>query len=338
MSNTFAIDLGTYTIKIFNAAADQIHVQKNMIAIEDRNRVIAYGDSAYEMYEKAPANISVSSPLSSGVIADINNMEILIRLLMKDIQKGYLRGADYFISIPTDVTEVEKRAFYDLLKDAGIKAKKIMAVDRAVADALGMGIDVKNSQGVLVVDVGFDTTEISVLSLGGIVLSRLIKTGGHSFDTTLVNAVRREFNLVIGMKTAESVRIAFHEADPEKDRDKEVSVFGRDIVTGLPRERKISYAFASDSLHDSFLSIAESIRVTLERTPPELAADIYRHGVFLTGGASTQAQLWQMISDEVRLPVNIAKSPVNSAVLGIAQVIRKSFYRPLAYTIEGLSK
>ena len=338
MSNTFAIDLGTYTIKIFSDAVDQIYVQKNMIAIENRSRMIAYGDSAYEMFEKAPANIVVSSPLSSGVIADINNMELLIRMLMKDIQKGYLKGADYYISIPTDVTEVEKRAFYDLLKDAGIKARKIMAVDRSVADALGMGIDVKNSQGVLVVDVGYDTTEISVLSLGGIVLSRLIKTGGHGFDATLVNAVRREFNLVIGMKTAESVRIAFHDADPVKDRDMEVSVFGRDIVTGLPKERKITYDFAASSLADSFRMIAESIRVTLERTPPELAADIYRHGVFLTGGASTQAQLWQMIGDEVSLPVNIAKSPVNSAVLGIAQIIRKSFYRSLAYTIEGLSK
>lgn len=158
------------------------------------------------MYEKAPANIQISHPLSNGVIADINNMERLIHLFISDMSKGNIRPADFYIAVPTDITEVEKRAFYDLIKDANVKARKIMVVEKAIADGLGMDIDVKNSQGVLVVDIGYDTTEVSILSLGGIVLSRLIKTGGLKFDEAVRQTVRREFNLLIGQKTAATIR------------------------------------------------------------------------------------------------------------------------------------
>ena len=180
-NNAYGIDLGTNNIKIYSRNDDNIVVEKNMIAIENKNTLFAYGDSAFEMYEKAPANIHISYPLSNGVIADIKNMETLIRYFIGDIQKGKSLPADYFIAVPTDVTEVEKRAFYDLVRDANMKARRIMVVEKAVADGLGMGIDVKNSQGVIVVNVGFETTEISILSLGGIVLSRLIKVGGVKF-------------------------------------------------------------------------------------------------------------------------------------------------------------
>lgn len=335
MNNTFAIDLGTNNIKIYNAATDKIMVQKNMIAIENKKNMIAFGDSAYEMYEKSPANIRVSGPITNGVIANINNMERLIKSFITYENKGAVRAADYFIAVPTDVTEVERRAFYDLLKDAGIKAKKILAVEKAVADGLGMGIDVKNSQGVLVVDVGYDTTEISILSLGGIVLSKLIKVGGHVFDTSIVNAVRREYNLVIGSKTAEGVRISFD--DISKNEGK-ATVYGRDIVTGLPVERTLTHEFVSQSLQENFHTIVDNIKVILERTPPELSADIYRHGLFMTGGACQEEGLADAVAEEVRLRVNIAESPINSCALGLSQVIKKSNYRSLAYTIEGLGK
>ena len=141
-SGSFAIDLGTNNIKIYSSAGERIMVQKNMIAIENKKRMIAYGDAAYEMFEKAPGNISVTAPMSSGVIADIRNMEQLLKAFMQEVQGGPLRPGDYFIAIPTDVTEVEKRAFYDLVRDAGIRARKIMAVEKAIADGLGMGIDV----------------------------------------------------------------------------------------------------------------------------------------------------------------------------------------------------
>lgn len=145
-SNAFGIDLGTNNIKIYSRSDDRILVEKNMIAIENKNVLFAYGNSAFEMYEKAPGNIHISYPLSYGVIADIKNMETLVRYFISDLQKGNSKPADFFIAVPTDVTEVEKRAFYDLIKDANVKAKKIMVVEKAVADGLGLDIDVKNSQ------------------------------------------------------------------------------------------------------------------------------------------------------------------------------------------------
>ena len=338
ISNAYAVDLGTCNIKIYNAATDKIMVQKNMIAVKNKKTMIAYGDNAYEMFERAPANIRVSNPIGNGVIADIRNMELLMKSFMRDEQRGTLHPADFFVAVPTDVTEVERRAFYDLIEDAGIKARRIMVVEKALADGLGLGIDVKTAQGVLVVDVGYDTTEISILSLGGIVLAKLIKIGGHQFDANIVSAGRREYNLVIGMKTAETVRLTIGSKDSGAFDSGVCTIYGRDIVTGLPMERTLSRDFVENTLHDSFRSIVDNVKVLLERTPPELSADIYRHGLFLTGGACQEEGLAELLGEETKLDVNMADAPINTVALGLAQVIKKMQYRPLAYTIEGLGK
>ncbi len=332
-NNAFGIDLGTNNIKIYSRSDDNIVVEKNMIAIENKNTLFAYGDSAFEMYEKAPANIHISYPLSNGVIADIKNMETLIRYFISDIQKGKGQPADYFIAVPTDVTEVEKRAFYDLIRDANMKARKIMVVEKAVADGLGMGIDVKNSQGVIVVNVGFETTEISILSLGGIVLSRLIKVGGIKFDEAIRSAVRREFSLIIGGKTAVKMSLL----KLEEDRQGAV-VYGRDIVTGLPVEREIPTKLVVDSLEEHFNTIVDNVKVILERTPPELAADIYRHGIYLTGGASQTSHLAERVSQGTGLKVNVSENPMTSVAVGLSKIINEDNYKSVAYAIEGMSK
>lgn len=334
-NNVFGIDLGTNNIKIYNRADDNIMIEKNMIAVENKNTLFAYGDSAFEMFEKAPGNIHISYPLSNGVIADIKNMETLIRYFIGDMQKGNLKPADFFIAVPTDVTEVEKRAFYDLVKDAGVKAKRIMVVEKAVADGLGLDIDVKNSQGVLVVNVGYETTEISILSLGGIVLSKLIKVGGLKFDEAIRAAIRREFSLIIGGKTAETVKIALNELGVE---GRAAVVYGRDIVTGLPVEREIPTRLVDESLEEHFNTIIDNVKVILERTPPELAADIYRHGIYLTGGASQVNHLAERMAVGTGLKVNVAENPLTSVAMGLAKIIKEDNYKSVAYAIEGMSK
>lgn len=334
-NNAFGIDLGTNNIKIYNRNDDSIMVEKNMIAVENKNNIFAYGNSAFEMYEKAPTNIHISYPLCNGVIADIKNMETLVRYFLSDLTKGNMRPADYYIAVPTDVTEVEKRAFYDLIRDANVRARKIMVVEKAVADGLGMDIDVKNSQGVLVVNVGYDTTEISILSLGGIVLSRLIKVGGLKFDEAIKNAVRREFSLIIGGKTSENVKIALKSLEEENTG---AVVYGRDIVTGLPVEREIPTSLVNESLEEHFNTIIDNIKVILERTPPELAADIYRHGVYLTGGASQVSHLGEKIAKGTGLKVNVSENPLESVVVGLSKIIKDENYKTVAYAIEGMSK
>lgn len=333
--NAYGIDLGTNNIKIYDKSDDKIHVEKNMIAIENKNTLFAYGDSAFEMYEKAPANIQVSYPLSCGVIADIKNMETLIKYFISDLQKGSLKGAEFLIAVPTDVTEVEKRAFYDLIKDAGVKAKKIMVVEKAVADGLGLDIDVKNSQGVLMVNVGYETTEISILSLGGIVLSRLIKVGGLKFDESIRTAVRKEYSLLIGSKTAETVKIALKDLEAE---DRGAIVYGRDIVTGLPVEREIPTNIVNECLVEHFNTIVDNVKLILERTPPELAADIYRHGLYLTGGASMVSHLAEEVAAGTGLKVNLAEQPLTSVAAGLGKIIKDNHYKTVAYAIEGMGK
>lgn len=334
-SNIFGIDLGTSNIKIYNRSDDTILVEKNMIAIENKSTLFAYGDSAFEMYEKAPANIHISYPLSNGVIADIKNMELLVKYFINDLSRGNVRPADYYIAVPFDITEVEKRAFYDLIKESGVKARKILVVEKAVADGLGMDIDVKNSQGVLTVNVGYDTTEISILSLGGIVLSKLIKIGGLKFDDAIRSAVRKEFSLIIGGKTAENVKISLKELEKE---GRGAVVYGRDIVTGLPVERELPTSMIDECLMELFYTIIDSIKVILERTPPELAADIYRHGIYLTGGASQVSRLASLMSKGTGLKVNVSENPVTSVALGLAKIIKEENYKSVAYAIEGMSK
>ena len=334
-NNAFGIDLGTRTIKIYNTHGDTVVVEKNMIAIEDKKNLFAYGDSAFEMFEKAPSNIEISYPLCNGVIADIKNMQLLLKNFIFDCNKGVVKPAEFYIAVPSDITAVEKRAFSDLVKDANVKAKKIMRVEKAVADGLGLDIDVKNAQGILVVNVGFHTTEISILSLGGIVLSKLIKIGGQKFDESIKNAIRKEFSLIVGSKTAENVKVSLRELEAE---NRGAIVYGRDIVTGLPMEKEIPTNLVSESMLENFNVIIDNIRVILERTPPELSADIFRRGIYLTGGASQVNNLAQLMSKGTGLKVNLSEHPIESVALGLAKIINEDNYKSVAYAIEGMSK
>ena len=334
-ANAYGIDLGTNHIKIFNNNDSTITIQKNMIAIRDETEFFAYGDSAYEMYEKAPSNIQISYPLSCGVISDLRNVELLVKYLITDIQSGTLKSADFLIAVPYDITDVEKRAFYDLLKEAGIKAHRIYVTQMAIADGLGMGIDVKNAVGVLVVNVGFETTEISVLSLGGIVLSKLIKVGGLKFDDAIRAAVRNEFGLMIGGKTAEEIKKRLKDLEKE---GKGALVYGRDIVTGLPVQREIPTKLIIDSLEGDYKVIIDNIKFILERTPPELSADIFRNGIYLTGGASQVSHLVERIADGTGLKVNITDEPITSTAYGLGRIIQDPDYAVLAQSAEGMGK
>ena len=334
-NNIFGIDLGTNNIKIYKRADDTVMVEKNMIAIENKKTFFAYGNSAFDMYEKAPGNIVASYPVCNGVIADIKNMESLLKYFITDLSDGSIKPSEYYVAVPTDVTEVEKRAFYDLIKDANVKAKKIMVVEKAVADGLGLDIDVKNSQGVLIVNVGYDTTEVSILSLGGIVLSRLIKIGGLKFDEAIRTTIRNEFGLLIGGKTAEKVKISLSELEKA---GKPAVVYGRDIVSGLPVEREIPTELVSSALIEAFNTIIDNVKVILERTPPELGADIYRHGIYLTGGASQVSHFAQLMQKGTGLKVNLCENPIETVARGLSRVIKDDNYKSVAYSIEGMGR
>lgn len=326
----FGLDIGTSNIKIYSSDNDSVLNEKNVIAIAHKKNVFAVGNEAYDMHEKAPDYIQVTFPVKYGVIADFANMQTLVSEFIKKLSKGgRIMPADYYVAVPTDITEVEKRAFLELIRDSKIRARKIMVINKPVADAIGSGVDVNGAKGVMIVNIGADTTEISVLSLGGIVLSRAVKFGGNKLDEQIISAVRKKYNLVIGAKTAEYIKINLGSAIPMDE--KFVSVYGRDLVTGLPMARQISSTVIYDCLIDFIHSIVDSIKMILERTPPELASDIIDTGIHLTGGSSGILHLADLINSETDLNVIISDEPSESVVRGIRTIIEDPEFTEIAY-------
>ena len=329
--NIFGLDIGTSNIKIYSKGKDSILNEKNIIAIANKSEVFSFGDEAFEMNEKAPDNIQVSFPVKCGVIADFDNMQILFAEFIKKMSGNHrkLEPADYYIAVPTDITEVEKRAFLSLAKDPRIHAKKIMVINKPVADALGAGVEVMAARGIMVVNIGADTTEISVLSLGGIVRSKAVKFGGNKLDEQIISAVRKAYSLVIGAKTAEYIKYELGSAIKQDEHF--VDVYGRHIVTGLPTRCSISSDIVYTCMTDFIKQIIDSIKMILERTPPELSADIIDTGIYLTGGSSAIKGLADLINGETELHVNIADNPSECVVRGIKKIIDNPKYSEVAY-------
>lgn len=327
--NIYGLDIGTSNIKIYGSEKNEITNQKNIIAIANKKEIYAIGDEAFEMHEKAPAFINVSFPVKSGVIADFDHMQaLMVEFIKKFSGQKKPDSSDYYIAVPTDITEVEKRAFYELIKDSKLKVHKILVINKPVADALGAGVDVNDAKGIMVVNIGADTTEISVLSLGGIVLSKAVTIAGNSLDDQIISAVKKAYNLVIGAKTAEYIKINLGSALPMEE--KFVAVYGRDVVSGLPVNREISSKIIYDCLVDFIHSIVDSIKMILERTPPELASDIIDTGIYLTGGSSGILNMADLINNETDLHVNIPQDPALCVVKGIKKIIEDPAYADIA--------
>lgn len=328
----YGVDMGTSNIKLYNIGTEEIINEKNIIAVKDKKQVFDFGDRAFEMYEKAPDNIVVTFPIKNGVIADLVNMETLFTCFFKRINDGrVVTGADFCISVPTDITEVEKRAFFDVIMDAKIKAKRINVVEKPIADAVGVGIDIESPKGNMIVNVGSDTTEISIISMGGIVLSKLIKTGGNKLDDAICNCVRKKHNLIIGMRTAEKAKMALADATFDEDDGKVFTVYGRNIVSGLPTSRQIGRELIYEAISEHMKTIVDNIKVILERTPPELAADIIDTGVYLTGGSASIKNFDKLLNDETGLKINVVDKPSESVIKGLKKIVSTPEYSGLMY-------
>ena len=331
MGNAYGIDIGTSNFKMCCSDKDKILNEKNIIAIANKTEILAFGDEAYEMYEKAPEHIEVSFPVKFGVIADIENMQTLLFNFFNKINEGKkITGSDFYIAVPTDVTEVEKRAFYELVVDSKVKAKNVYVVDKPVADAIGAGLDVTKSKGIMIVNIGAETTEISVLSLGGIVISKSVKIGGNKLDDSIISNVRKVYNLVIGSKTAEGLKKELGSA--VKAEEHFAPGFGRNVLSGLPVSVDISSDVIYQAIVDPLHSIMDSIKVILERTPPELAADIIKNGIYVSGGTSNINNLEKFINQETNLSVNIVENPSESVVRGLMGVVTNPDFAGVAYT------
>ena len=306
-NNVYGIDLGTCNMKIYCKASNKIMNEKNTIALVNKNEMYAYGDDAYAMYEKAPETIQVTFPVVGGVIADFNNLQVMLQTYLEAHAKGKLRGAEFIVAVPTDITDVEKRAFFDMFYKSKLKPKSVLLCEKPIADAVGLGLNVNEPTGIMVVDIGADTTEISVISLGGLVLSDLLHSGGNKIDESIITYVKRKYNLVIGQKTAQSMKETLGSGIPGNTQT--MVVVGRDVVSGLPIEMEMSGAVVYEAIKDNLNTICNSIKMILEKTPPELARDIIHSGIYITGGSSQIHDLDQLFRDITGIEINTCEEP-----------------------------
>lgn len=320
---TYGIDFGTSTIKIYQKNSGIVLDEKNILAIEKINnskKIIEGGNKAYEIFGKAPSNIVVSYPVRNGVIADLADMQALLNFLLKRMNKGKkMTSSEFYVAIPCDVTDVEKRAFIDLIYMSDARARDIKVVKKPIADAVGAGLDVASANGNMVVNIGADTTEITVISLGGIVISNLISVGGNQFDESIMSYVRKNDNLLIGEKTAEGIKKQLAAAFPTEEQS--ITVFGRNLVKGLPVKINVDSAMVFNSIVEQLYSIIDSIKYTLERTPPEISSDIMESGIYITGGSASLLGLDKLISDETGLKVNVCEDSANTVINGLGRII-----------------
>ena len=332
-ANVYGIDLGTCNLKIFCKGTGNVINEKNTIAIVNKNQLYAFGDDAYAMYEKAPDSIQVSFPVVNGVIADYNNMQMMIGELLEKYAKSHIKGAEFIVAVPTDITEVEKKAFFDLFYKSRFKPRNVLLCEKPIADAVGLDLDVNSPTGFMIVNIGADTTEISVISLGGLVLSDLLHFGGKRIDESIINHLKRNFSLVIGQKTAMHLKETLGCAIAQEEETME-TIVGRDVVSGLPIEMQINSSIVYEAIKDPLNTICNSIKMILEKTPPELARDIIHSGIYITGGSSKIQRLDELFTQITNIRVNTCEYPEEIAVRGLDKIVSDEKYRKLAFSMK----
>lgn len=317
------IDLGTATVLVFVRGRGIVLHEPSVVAIDkDTNRVIAVGEEARRMLGRTPGYIVAIRPLKDGVIADYEVTEkMLSYFIRRVVGKRTLFKPRVVVCVPTGATDVEERAVRQAVISAG--ARQAFLVEEPLAAALGAGINIEEAAGNMVVDIGGGTTDIAVLSLGGIVCRSSLRVGGDKFDEAIIRYIRREYNLMIGERTAEELKIKIGTAYPQRRRpDETMEIKGRDLLTGLPKTVKVSAPESWVALQEPVEAIVNAVKEVLEKTPPELSADILNNGIVMTGGGSLLDGLDTLLSKETNLPVHVAENAISCVALGTGKVLQ----------------
>jgi rod shape-determining protein MreB and related proteins len=321
-SRDLAIDLGTANTLVFVRGEGVVLREPSIVAIDETDRsVIAVGTEAKAMLGRTPPHIRVVQPLKDGVIADFEITERMLSYLIAKTQR-WLRTVlkpRVVIGVPSGITQVERRAVRDSAQHAG--AHDVFLVEEPVAAAIGAGLPVQDPGGNLIVDVGGGTTEVAVISLAGVIFCTSVRVAGDEMDEAILQHVRKQYNLLIGERQAEELKIALGSACPDESEPRSMEVKGRDLADGIPKTIVLGEEEVREALRECVMTIIETVRTCLERTPPELAADIVDAGVVLSGGGALLRGLDRLLSQETRLPVKIAADPTSCVVLGLGRAL-----------------
>ena len=327
----YGIDLGSYEIKVYDLEKDRIWTEKNVVAVDRNSALVAVGDHAFAMYEKTPPNIDVIFPMREGVISDFQHIQDLLQYLL-DAGSTFATGGEYTIAVPADVTELEKRAFFDLLVHSAAKARAVKVIERGVADAIGLGLDVQRSDGIFVANFGGETLELSVIAAGGLVFNQRMTIGGRAMDRLIVERVRHHYNFLIGLTTAEKLRMKVGIRDDRSGRT--VRIAGRDLLNGVPTVKEIPASLVRASLKPLLEECVEAIQSLIERTPPEVHRIIIDDGIYVTGGLARMTGLVQYLHRATDLHVHTSRKPELCSVRGLEQIVKLEELSELTYSMQ----
>lgn len=321
-SKDIGIDLGTANTLVHVKGKGIVVREPSVVAINIKsNEILAVGDHAKSMIGRTPGNIVAIRPMKDGVIADFDVTQSMLKYFIKRaMSAGMFSKPRVVICVPSGVTEVEKRAVEEATLQAG--AKEAYLIEEPMAAAIGANLPVEEPSGSMVVDIGGGTSEVAVISLGGIVTSKSLRIAGDELDEAVVHYVKKEYNLMIGERTAEEIKVTIGAAYP-KPKDETLEIRGRDLITGLPKNITITSAEIMEAIREPINAIVDSIKYTLEKTPPELASDIMDRGIMLTGGGALLSGLDKLIREETGMPVSIAEKPLDCVVMGAGKVLEE---------------
>jgi rod shape-determining protein MreB len=306
------IDLGTANILVYVKGKGIVIQEPSVVAVSDDNHIVAVGDDAREMIGRTPDNITAVRPMKDGVIADYVITEAMLRYFIKKAGRSFTKP-DVMISVPSGVTSVEKRAVRDAALKAG--AREAFLIEEPLAAAIGANVPISGPTGSMVIDIGGGTSEIAVIALGAIVVSRSVRVGGNRFDEAISNYIRKKYNLMVGERTAEEVKVQIGTALP-MERELHMEVRGRDLIAGLPRTIPLTSTEVMESLQQPLQQIVGAVRVVLEETPPELSSDIIDRGMVMTGGGSLLRNVDKLLTQVTGVPCHIAENSMDCVALG----------------------
>ncbi|MBU5592742.1 rod shape-determining protein [Clostridium sp. MSJ-4] len=321
MTKDMGIDLGTANTLVYVKGKGIVLREPSVVAINNvTKRPLAVGAEAKQMIGRTPGNIVAIRPMKDGVIADFDITQTMLKKFIDKITaKSAFTSPRIIVCFPSGVTEVERRAIEEATKQAG--ARDVVLMEEPMAAAIGAGLPVDEPTGSMIVDIGGGTTEVAIISLGGIVTSKSLRVAGDELDHAIISYIKKEYNLMIGERTSENIKMELGSAFKIEEEEKTMEIKGRDLITGLPKTIEVSEDQIRAALSEPIALIIESIKTTLEKTPPELAADIMDKGIMLTGGGALLKGLDALINHETHMPVHIAESPLDCVALGAGKAL-----------------